>query len=82
MLVCCPLCFRSAAFEHHAMLYTEDNMTVANEPCPACKSTDTLYSYRSDVRDIRKAEVWGSKDAPSTERFSCNTCGHKWLVEM
>lgn len=51
--------------------------TTNNVSCPGCNSKNTIYIPMTGVRDIRKAEIWGSGD-DTTFKLKCNDCQYNW----
>ena len=57
----------------------------AREEYPTCscgsRDTQRLGSISSRNQDVRKGEIWGSKDREDMIRYRCNQCGKSWNVE-
>jgi hypothetical protein len=48
--------------------------------CPSCNSkVDILSRNISQVRDIRKAEIWGTSGEETLFGLLCSTCRHSWV---
>jgi hypothetical protein len=59
---------------------TDAFMAASDVPCKSCGSMKEVeYHYISGVRDIRKAEIWGSGDDDVKVQYRCKSCGASWI---
>jgi len=43
-----------------------------------CGGNSCVFVLLSDVRDIRKAEIWGGGDSECVALVQCRSCGREW----
>lgn len=60
----------------------DSTMVHSGDVCPECSSVNTKVSLTYSMRDIGKAEIWGSKDREDIlgAKHRCEDCGCSWTT--